>query len=143
MRKQILTTEEHNRASVDLVSLDEASYNVNAVKFEPVNYYTTFRAEYAVKDDCDLVFHFFATNEINKLPDPWMYWKVTFPDVLEQIAPSFFKSGPPELRAAYTDELASWWLQADGAAGKVLNPDLYASKFLEELDGVLDKRFQC
>lgn len=143
MRKQILTSEEHNQACADMDELDGLAYDVDAMEFTPVEEFTTFRAEFAVKDESDLVFHFFATDEVNAMADPWGYWKVTFPSVLEEAAVSFFKSGPPDLRAAYADELASWWLQADGAAGKVLDADVFARKFLEKLDLSLEERIRC
>jgi len=140
VRKQILTSEEHNQACADMDGMESTELGVDAMEFTTVDEYTTFKAEYAVKDEDDLVFHFFATDEVNDMADPWGYWKESFPEALNEVAPAFFKSGPPKLRAAYAEELASWWLQADGAAGKVLDPDHYARKFLEQLDGALDRR---
>ena len=139
MRKQILSSEEHNRACEGVNTLSGVAVELpGALQFTKVDDYTTFWAEYGVKDEDNLVFHFFVTEEVNQMPDPWKYWKDTFPRVLQEVAVPFFKSGPPALRAAYTEELASWWLQADGAAGKVLDADHFAKKFLQELDKGLD-----
>lgn len=139
MRKQILSSEEHDTACADVGTLSGVAVEIpGAMQFTGVNDYTTFRAEYGVKDEDNLVFHFFATEEINQLPNPWKYWKETFPEVLQKVAVPFFKSGPPALRAAYTEELASWWMQADGAAGKVLDAHHFARRFLQELDKELD-----
>ena len=126
------------------VSVDEAAgafvgigdMGVEAPNFMPINCYTTFRAEYAVMGD-DLVFHFYATDEINKLPNPWRYWKTAFPNALSKVAKEHFQSEAPRVRAAYTDELCSWWLRANGYE-HVLDMDEYAVRFLEKLDQELE-----
>ncbi len=107
-----------------------------APNFMQIDCYTTFRAEYAVLDD-DLVFHFFANDEINQLPNPWHYWKTTFPKQLEQVAGRYFAAAYPRVRAAYADELASWWLRADGF-DHVLDMNEFAHRFLEQLDRALE-----
>lgn len=141
MRRQLLSSEEHNRASGDLTGISaDTTLEAAALEFTKVNDYTTFRAEFTVKNESNLVFHFYATPEVNLQKQPWHYWKTVFPRVLEEVAVPFFRSSPPDLRAAFTEELASWWLQADGAAGKVLSADHFARKFLERLDEELEKR---
>jgi hypothetical protein len=113
---------------------------VEAPNFMSVDSYTTFKAEYAVLDG-DIVFHFFANDEINRLPDPWHYWKTVFPRCLERVAEKYFAATYPRVRAAYTDELASWWLRANGF-GHILNMDEFAKQFLERLDKELDTQMR-
>lgn len=106
------------------------------VRFVRITEYTSFVAEFAIKNG-DLVFHFFVTDEVNALTDPKKYWLKTFPETLSATAEAYFKASFPKLRAAYTEEQASWWLQADGY-GLVLDPHRYSYKFLSELDSALD-----
>ncbi len=102
----------------------------------PVTDLTTFAAEVAVTEG-DLVYHFYVTDEVNAGPDPKRYWLETFPAVLEQTAKNYFKADFPRLKAAYTEEKASWWLRAFGF-GRVLEPHKMALRFCDELDAALD-----
>lgn len=141
--KRVERLEEHDEASGSMDGLATSTYGVDAFQFVKVEDNTTFRAEYGIKDEAHLVFHFFGTEEANALPDPWRYWKnEVFPAVLERVAMDHFQTGPPYLRAAFSDELCSWWLQCDGAANKTLDVDAYARKFLDKLDAALDAAIQ-
>ncbi len=104
--------------------------------FIPVRDYTTFSLEFAITEG-DIVFHFYATNEVNALPDPAKYWKETFPNTLSTSVESYFKATYPRIKAAYTEEHASWWMRAYGF-GHVLDPHGFVYKFLDELDAALD-----
>jgi len=130
--KQFVSTEQ---AAAAFEGIDD-EIGVEAPVFMAITDYTTFRAEYAVLDD-DLVFHFYATDEVNKLPDPWRYWKTTFARALAKVAKDHFQAEYPRVKAAYTDELASWWLRAD-RYGHVLDMDEFAKRFLSKLDQELD-----
>jgi hypothetical protein len=110
--------------------------STEAPVFTQVTCYTTFRAEYAMING-NLVFHFFANDEVNQLADPWAYWKDRFPNVLSKLATEFFASSYPRVRAAYSGELASWWLRAD-SFDHLLDPEGFCLRFLEQLDGQLD-----
>jgi hypothetical protein len=137
MRRDILTKEEHEEANEGL-AFGDAGYGVSPLAFEEVDMYTTFKAEFAVRDEA-LVFHFFPTEEVNQRSNPIGYWKGSFSSALERVAKEHFNLDFPQLKAAYSDELASWWLQADGAATRTLDPGHYAYRFLEKLDKELDK----
>lgn len=127
------------------VSIDEAAeafgstsaaLGAEAPEFTSVDLYTTFKAEYAVIG-ADLIFHFFATEEVNKLPDPWRYWKRSFPDALQVVATEHFGSSYPRIKAAYSEDLASWWLRANGYE-QIMDLNDYAKRFLAKLDAALD-----
>lgn len=124
---------------VDLVeSLDKTTgtaQGVDPLQFTEVTY-DKFKAEFAQKGD-NLVFHFYATPAVNAGSDPWKYWKETFPACLSQKAMDYFQLQYPHLRAAYTDEVHSWWMQANGVAARVLDPASYAAAFLDTLEDAL------
>jgi hypothetical protein len=113
-----------------------AELPVLPLTFIPIKDYTTYAAELAVTEG-DLVFHFYVTDEINALPDPHKYWLEIFPEVLERTAKEYFKAEFPRLKAAYTEEKASWWLRAFGF-GLVLDPHKFSYQFLDALDRALD-----
>jgi hypothetical protein len=104
--------------------------------FIQVKDYTTFSLEFAVTEG-DIVFHFYVTDEVNARPDPTTYWKETFPNTLSTCVEEYFKATFPRIKAAYTEEHASWWMRAYGF-GHVLDPHGFVYKFLDELDRVLD-----
>lgn len=64
-----------------------------------------FRAEFTLKGD-DLVFHFFFKSSTMN------WWKYEFPKFMEAIAKQHFNADYPQLVAAYSEELESWWLRA-------------------------------
>lgn len=88
----------------------------------------TFVAEYAFEGN-NIIYHFYP-------PQAGMvtnYWKNLFPVSLERVAMSFFDAGAERLRAAYTEELSSWWLRASGFA-IVGDPDMRSHNFFMKLD---------
>ena len=109
---------------------------VQPLHFQQVTGYTTFKAEYAIVDG-DIVFHFFVTDEIQKLPDPREYWLKVFPAMLEPLAKEYFKADYPRLQAAYVEEQASWWMRSFGS-GMVLEPHKLAHNFFDKLDAAID-----
>lgn len=116
--------------------------NVLPLQFTKVDDYTTFRAEFAIDGD-DLVFHFFLPPELESAKGPVLqqriekYWKDGFPRSLDVVARDFFKAEFPRLKAAYTQELSSWWLRANGFAA-VLDAGARARAFIQRLDQALD-----
>jgi hypothetical protein len=115
---------------------EEPSLPVLPIQFIPIREYTTFAAEVAVTDG-DLVYHFYVTDEVNALSQPNKYWLETFPRVLDQVARAYFNAEFPSLKAAYTEEKASWWLRAFGF-GMVLNPHKRAYGLFDLLDAALE-----
>jgi len=117
----------------------EGDLPVLPLQFIPITEYTTFRAELAIADG-DLIFHFYVTAEVNvrQAPTPLKYWMELFPAVLESMAKTYFNADFPRLKAAYTEEHASWWFRAFGF-GHVLDPHKFAYDFLEKLDAALDE----
>jgi hypothetical protein len=106
------------------------------IRFQEVLGYTTFAAEYAVSEG-DIIFHFFVTLEVQKMPEPKKYWLETFPEVFDRVAQEHFQAQFPRLKAAYTEEKASWWMRAFGF-GMVLEPHQLAHSFFDKLDQELD-----
>lgn len=103
--------------------------------FTKVSDYTLFDAEYAVEGD-DLIFHFFVTDEVNKMENAKKYWLEVFPRVLELSAISYFDAKFPRLKAAYTEENASWWMRFYGSSA--LDPAGFAEGFFPKLDEGLE-----
>lgn len=106
------------------------------IRFQRVSGYTTFEAEYAVTEG-DLVFHFYVTEEIQRLENPHRYWLEIFPAALDATAREYFKAEFPRLKAAYTEEQASWWLRAKGF-GMLLDPHKLVHSYFDTLDEALD-----
>ena len=129
---------DREQAAAASKAIADANYSlpVPAVEFVKVLDYTTFSAEVAIVGN-DLVYHFFVTDEVNRLPNPQKYWHEQFPAVLEKVVPDYFKSGPQRLQAAYTEEQASWYLRAMGY-GSRLNPHKFAYGLFDALDAALD-----
>jgi hypothetical protein len=115
------------------------SLQTMAIQFIPNRDYTTFAAEVAVTEG-DIVYHFYVTDEVNKLSSPHAYWHERFPQALEKVAQEYFKAKFPRLKAAYTEEQASWWLRAFGF-GRVLHPHRLARGLFDALDKELDSAF--
>lgn len=113
-----------------------AELPVMPLMFAQVNDYTSFRAEFAIKDS-DLVFHFYVTEEIQKLGDPHTYWEKLFPETLQTVARQYFNSDFPRLQAQYVPEMASWWFTAKGF-GLRLDPQRLSYRFLDAFDSALD-----
>lgn len=104
--------------------------------FIAIDGYTTFRAEMAITEG-DIVFHFYPTDEVQKLPKANHYWRELFPNALSAVSEEYFKVTFPRLKAAYTEEKASWWMRAFGF-GKLLDPHKFAYRFFDVLDAALD-----
>jgi hypothetical protein len=119
---------------------EKVEFPAIAIQFMPVTDLTTFAAEVAVTEG-DFVYHFYATDEVNRKPDPQKYWIELFPEVLEKTAKEYFKADFPRLKAAYTEEKASWWFRAFGF-GLVLDPHKMALRFCDALDEALDSATQ-
>lgn len=122
-----------NEERETLQSLGEDSgCGVIPLQFTQVDDYTTFRAEYAF-DGPDIVFHFYLPearkNDVN-------YWLSVFPSALDPVARTTFNATAPRLRAAYTEEMRSWWLRASRYEHI---PDRIGltRRFLERLDQTL------
>lgn len=113
----------------------QSDQGVQPLQFTKDESYTTFRAEHAFEDD-DIVFHFFNTKEHE---DDRKYWKDTFPTALSDVAQEVFKAGYPRLKAAWTEEVESWWLRCTGFANEGL-PEERIKRFYKELDQSLDAR---
>lgn len=113
-----------------------AELPVLPIRFIPADVYTTFRGEFAVSEG-DIIFHFFVTDEIQKLGNSKKYWLELFPKCLSDNAERFFSAKSPRLKAAYTEEQASWWMRAYGF-GKLLDPYRLTHRFFDVLDEALD-----
>src|ERR1051325_4529578 len=66
------------------------------VKFTPVNDFTTFTAEYAMKDN-DLVIHFYLPADLR---GPANYWMELFPKALDRVAQEHFMATKPRIKAS-------------------------------------------
>lgn len=86
-----------------------------------------FKAEYTVKGD-DFIIHFFPLPDKNDRE----YWLQVFPTVLDVTARTHFRANKPQLRAAYTEELDSWWLRADGYP-HILAKEEFIKRFFNKL----------
>jgi hypothetical protein len=115
----------------------EGDLPVLPISFIPIDDYTTFRAEFAIVGG-DIVYHFYVTEEVQKLPDHKAYWFERFPEAMQSAADTHFKVGFPRLKAQYVPEMASWWMRAFGF-GKVLDPHRFSFKFFDSLDALLDR----
>ncbi len=129
-----------NTSQISSIVTDEKSQFAVPVQFIPCRDFTTFEAEFAVTEG-DLVFHFKVTPEVQALDNPSKYWLEDFSKALDTVAQEVFKASFPRLRAAYTEEMASWYLRAEGA-GMLLDPHALAYRFLDALDAALDARMQ-
>lgn len=107
-----------------------------AMEFRQVDTCAAFRAEWALKGshNQDYVVHFFLKNE-QSLKDRAVreFWTGTFPIRLSDTAMSYFGKTHPQLEAAYTPEVDSWWLSAKDCANNAF-PDKYIELFFRTLD---------
>lgn len=109
----------------------------------PVKNYTTFDAEYTLKDG-DLVLHFFPSEEVKARADGEKHWKQVFPTHLEVVAKRVFEADYPRIQGQYIHEPAlgvhnSWWFKA-ADVGMLLDPHKKLFHFLDELDAALDSK---
>lgn len=113
---------------------------VKSLEFEELEY-TTFLAEWAL-DGIDLVFHFklpTSPEDLRKIKYDGDYWQGLFPGVLSEVAQEVFKATYPQLKAAFTPEMDSWWMRAYGF-GKSFGAEELVRKFLDTLDIRLESR---
>lgn len=108
-------------------------------RFTQVNDFTTFRAEYLI-DGEDYVLHFFLSVEFErKTPaEQGQYWLRTFPTVLSDTAEAYFQASKPRVTAEYIEEVTSWYMRCRNFAQR-LGPDEFIQRFLEALDGGLER----
>lgn len=116
------------------------------ITFEKVEKFTTFMAEFAVRDGAIIV-HFFppreahevslATHEPRVTAEFLRFWKKKFPWILSPVAENFFKAGPPLLTATYIEEMTSWYMRVGGYAGRDDAADVIM-RFFEVLDSAVD-----
>jgi hypothetical protein len=90
-----------------------------------------FVVEFAIIDS-DLVFHFKLPPDKEAQLLESNFWRQTFPEVLSALAQAYFKATYPRLKAAYTEEVNSWWMRAYGFAD-VPDPIGRADGFLRDL----------
>jgi hypothetical protein len=115
-----------------LTELIVGAYGIEGLEFTKIDY-PTFRAEYAWKDD-DLIYHFFRPENVTD-----RVWIAEFPIHLDAAARAFFRAELPRLRAAYSDEMDSWWLRAcDYLLG--VDPVAFPVRFLDKMDHALRTR---
>lgn len=111
-------------------------------EFKTISRYS-FKAEWDIIAD-DIVIHFFLPKQARpKAPreeEAWMkYWLTRFPEKLDSVAQSYFDAEYPRLQAKYTDEVASWWLKAQGY-GHMIDPQKYIEGFIDRLDEALREK---
>lgn len=104
-------------------------------RFTPVTHHPTFRAEYVIQNDEDIVVHFFLPEGVQL----GTYWTSTFPLTLDRFAQFYFSATRPRLQAKYTDELKSWWFKAHGY-GHIVGLEAFIKVFFEGLDVALKDR---
>ena len=92
--------------------------------------YTTFSAEYAMKDG-DLVVHFYPTDVTKGI------WTREFAWILDRVAQDHFRATAPRLQAKFTEEVNSWWLRARGYS-HIVNIKAFVDKFFELIDQALE-----
>jgi hypothetical protein len=114
-----------------------AELPVLPLMFTHIDGYTTFRAEFAIVDG-DIVYHFYVTEEVQKLRDAHKYWDAVFPATLQTVAREYFNADYPRLQAQYVPEMASWWFRAKGF-GQKLDPQRFSYRFFDTFDAALDK----
>ena len=114
----------------------EGDLNLPVLNFIKDTTPASFIAEHAV-EETDIIYHFFPPQHgiLTTL------WKQTFPECLEKVAVDFFGAGTPRLRAAYTEEVNSWWLRAYGFAS-IGDPALRSKKLYELLDQAFSKEIE-
>lgn len=128
-------------------ALREAPTGFGGVKeavpsYTKIKEYTTFEAEYTMIGE-DVVVHFFPSEELKVAPKQSgeTYWKVHFPEVLNETAQEYFNATAPRLVAKYTEELYSWWFKAQGY-GHIIDLDFFIRRFFEKMDAKLEELFK-
>jgi hypothetical protein len=117
----------------DLSAAVSGQYAVEPLVYTQVKDYNTFLAEYAFEGG-DIILHFYRTPEYK---DNTAYWLNIFPMALDPVARIVFNATAPRLRAAYTEEMDSWWLRANDYE-YIIDRKALVLHFLETLDHTLD-----
>jgi hypothetical protein len=111
--------------------------NVTAPQFKWDNRYTTFEAEYHICEYTgDVTIHFFPSSEDNLYMKVWVH---EFGPMLETCVLREWHPDPSRFRAAWTEELSSWWLRAYGF-GRGLGVEALRERFFDALDAAMDLR---
>lgn len=123
------------------IDRNENIQGVAALPFFPIKDYTTFDAEFALKDG-DLVLHFYPSEEVKKNVTGERFWRTTFPTCLERVAKTVFDADYPRISAQYIHDPSlgiheSWWFKAEGV-GLLLDPHKKTYSFLDALDEALE-----
>lgn len=135
----------------EAVMFDDAAMNVGmdvpTVAFSARKQFGHFVEEHAVRDETDLVFHFFQLPS-GPLSNSRQFWLSIFPQVLSDVAQAAFNSSYPRLVAQHVvlgedskEPLDSWYMCARGFALLPLAEDL-TQFFLERLDLELQAQLQ-
>lgn len=116
----------------------DGSASVPVLQFSKV-VYNNFCVEVTLagKKNEDYVAHFYPPEDAPNGPALKKFWLETFPATLSEVAMSSFSAGPDRLKAAYTEEVASWWFRAYGFAAEGLDPSAKIEKFFAKLDQAL------
>jgi hypothetical protein len=111
--------------------------------FTKTNEFSTFDAEYLREPDGSIVFHFFLPDDLfsGQVQKRKIYWSAVFPELLSNLAQEYFQATYPRLRAAFTEEVNSWWMQA-GGFGHILELEVYVNAFFAQLDAKIDAHYQ-
>ena len=110
----------------------------DALDPQPVEFttkeYKTFRVEYTLRGN-DFVIHFFLPTSVTERNAHQYrdWWLREFSSRMDACAQEHFEAGPPRLQARYTEEVASWWLKAQGF-GHLLTPLKFLERFFSTLD---------
>jgi len=114
--------------------MQEDDQPVAGINYTKVTDYTTFDAEYALVGS-DIVIHLFQPFDKKHPP---RFWQDRVATILDRFAQQFWRAQYPRLKAAYTEELDSWWLRACGFADQG-DPEARIHKFLMGLDDEVEK----
>lgn len=106
-------------------------------KFTQEKGYTTFLAEYVLRDG-DLVIHFFLPPDFKAPPAiAQHYWEIQFARALDAVAQEVFQATAPRLQAKYTEEMKSWWFRACNY-DHIIDVAGFVRRFFDELDTALE-----
>lgn len=104
---------------------------MEALQFKNVDQFVSFRGEYAFVGN-DIVFHFFRGAGDTQYCGH-EFWKKKFPETLDKCAQEYWEASYPRIKAAFTEELDSWWLRCFDF-GHIGDPEARIFRFLEKLD---------
>jgi hypothetical protein len=135
---QLNVTTNKSEEDAMLAFAAETPQGVDALSFKEVSGFAMFKAEYTFSNN-DIVFHFFIpTDNALITRDAVYYWMRKFPTVLDEVARGYWDVTYPRLKAAFTEEVNSWWLRAFGFVD-VGNPEVRVIEFLAQLNAAISK----